>query len=96
MKLKSSPSKLYSDRDIAFQKKQIVLNEDPVLIEQSTDLDMPVSNKSIATINNSRQEDAFVKKHPVQIGAHPDFREEVRAPRYRNTIQINHKRCNNS
>ena len=88
MKLKSSPSKLYSEKDIAFQEKQIALNEDPVLIEQSNDLDMPMSNKSIAMINNERQEDTLVKKHPVQIGVHPEFREEVRAPRYRHTIRI--------
>ena len=88
MKLKSLPSKLYSEKDIAFQEKQIALNEDPVLIEQSNDLDMPMSNKSMAMIKNERQEDALVKKHPVQIGVHPEFREEVRSPRYRNTIQI--------
>ena len=86
MKLKSSPSKLYSEKDTAFQEKQIVLNEDPLLIEQSTDLDMPVSNKSMAMINNERQEDALVKNHPVQIGVHPEFVEEVRAPRYKNKI----------
>ena len=84
--MKSSTSKLYSEKDIVLQEKQIALNEDPVLIEQTTDLDMPMSNKSIALINNERQEDTLVKKHPVQIGVHPEFREEVRAPRYKNTI----------
>ena len=88
MKLKSSPSKLYSDKDIAFQEKQIVLNEDPVLIEQSNDLNMPMSNKSIAMINNERQEDTLINKHHVQIGVHPEFAEEVRAHRFRNTIKI--------
>ena len=49
---------------------------------------MPMANKSIAIKNNERQEDTLVKKHPVQIGVHPEFREEVRALRYRNMIQI--------
>ena len=84
--MKSSPKKLYSEKDIVLQEKQIALNEDTVLIEQTTDLDMPMSNKSIAMINNERQEDTLVKKHPVQIGVHPEFVEEVRAPRYKNTI----------
>ena len=84
--MKSSPKKLYSEKDIVLQEKQIVLNEDPVLIEQSTDLDMPMSNKSIAMINNERQEDTLINKHHVQIGVHPEFAEEVRAPRYKNTI----------
>ena len=84
--MKSSPTQLYSEKDISLQEKQIALNEDPVLIEQSNDLDMPMSNKSIALINNERQEDTLVKKHPVQIGVHPEFREEVRAPRHKNTI----------
>ena len=86
--MKSSPSKLYPEKDISLQEKQIAQNEDPVLIEQSNGLNMPMSNKSIAMINNERQEDTLVKKHPVQIGVHPEFREEVRAPRYRNTIQM--------
>ena len=86
--MKYSPSKLSSEKDISLQEKQIALNEDPVLIEQSNGLDMPMANKSIAMINNEQQEDTLVKKQPVQIGVHPEFREEVRAPRYRNTMQI--------